>query len=267
MVGFGALVALGRARAPRASDVSRSDVVGLLVAGTVGMLLNLFMFIAFSRTTIALALICFYVYPAIVTLAAVRFYGEPLDRARLGALLLASAGLVLVVLAPALGSAGLRVDGIGVVLALSAAGLQAVYMLVVGKGFRGLPSMLASGLIVCLAGASYLVLSALTGDLPGFLRPFGDASLWPFVVLGAIVGSALPGVAHLAGVRRIGPTSTSILMMFEPVVGVTLAAIALGERPSPLQLVGGTAVLAAGLILQRQPPVGVAVEETPSPTV
>jgi len=41
-------------------------------------------------------------------------------------------------------------------------------------------------------------------------------------------------------------------MMIEPVLGVTLAAVLLAERPVPLQFLGGAAVLVAGVILQAR---------------
>ena len=40
-------------------------------------------------------------------------------------------------------------------------------------------------------------------------------------------------------------------MLFEPVVGVALAAWLLGEALAPIQLVGAAAILAAAVLLQR----------------
>jgi drug/metabolite transporter (DMT)-like permease len=42
-------------------------------------------------------------------------------------------------------------------------------------------------------------------------------------------------------------------MTIEPLVGVTLAALLLGEQPGVMQLVGGGAVLAAAAVLQIAP--------------
>ena len=39
-------------------------------------------------------------------------------------------------------------------------------------------------------------------------------------------------------------------MLWEPIVGVMLAAVLLGERLVPVQIVGGALVLTAALILQ-----------------
>lgn len=40
-------------------------------------------------------------------------------------------------------------------------------------------------------------------------------------------------------------------MLFEPVVGVALAAIFLGESLTPVQVAGAVAILGAAVILQR----------------
>ena len=43
-------------------------------------------------------------------------------------------------------------------------------------------------------------------------------------------------------------------MLFEPVVGVALAAWLLAERLTPIQVAGGLAILSSALILQRSAP-------------
>jgi drug/metabolite transporter (DMT)-like permease len=52
-----------------------------------------------------------------------------------------------------------------------------------------------------------------------------------------------------AGLKRVGPTSASILSTAEPVTTVVLAFLAFGESLGPVQLVGGALVLAAALVL------------------
>ena len=42
-------------------------------------------------------------------------------------------------------------------------------------------------------------------------------------------------------------------MTFEPLVAIALAALLLGEQPSPLQFLGGAAVLVAAVVLQLAP--------------
>jgi drug/metabolite transporter (DMT)-like permease len=55
-----------------------------------------------------------------------------------------------------------------------------------------------------------------------------------------------------AGLRRVGPTTASILATVEPLVTVLLAYLTFGERLSPLQLTGGAFVLAAVIAINTR---------------
>jgi drug/metabolite transporter (DMT)-like permease len=54
----------------------------------------------------------------------------------------------------------------------------------------------------------------------------------------------------LASLPRIGAARASLLSTIEPVVTVLLAAALLGDRLSPVQLVGGALVLLAVVMVQ-----------------
>ena len=252
-------------RLPTLVGVGHQRRLALFAACLLGALLNLAMFAAFLQTTIAVALICFYTFPAMVTLAAVPLYGERLDRGRLAALVLSSAGLLLVVLAPALIVADLRIDPLGVGLALGAALCQAAFILIAGRGFAPLPALHVAWWVVFTALLVAAALALLLGEGTGLLLPFRRAEIWPWILAGGIAGAAIPTTAFLAGIGLIGPSRAAILMTFEPVVGVALAGLLLGETPVPLQLVGGAAVLAAAIILQASP--GAVPEEAEPRTV
>jgi drug/metabolite transporter (DMT)-like permease len=58
-------------------------------------------------------------------------------------------------------------------------------------------------------------------------------------------------VLFLTGIRWIGGVRTGILMLFEPVVGVALAAALLAEGLQPVQVLGGATILLAAFIVQR----------------
>ena len=73
----------------------------------------------------------------------------------------------------------------------------------------------------------------------------------PLLLFTGVFGAAIPSLAFLAGIRAIGGTRAGILMLFEPVVGVVLAAWLLGEALVPIQVVGALAILGAAVILQR----------------
>lgn len=247
---FLGLVAAGRARVPALATVPGGQRWALLAAGVCGAVTNLAAFSALELTTVALMLIVFYTFPAIVTIGAVRLYGERIDGRRALALALSSAGLLLVVLAPVLGQSGISVNLWGVALALIAAVGQAAFLLIAGRGFSSVPSMLSTAVVMLSAGVIYVVLVLAAGQVSAVAIPFEVPAAWPWIVLTATVGAAIPTMSLVSATRRIGPGRTSILMMLEPVVGVLLAGIFLAEHPSPWQLLGGVMVITAGVVLQ-----------------
>ena len=249
-VAFWVVVTRGAARPLRLADVPTSQRRALLVCAVITTVINLLLFAAFERTSVALVVITLYSYPAMVTLAAARVYHEPIDRTRGGALILASVGLLLVVLTPLAGSTGSGGEPVGLLLAFVAAVLQVVNSLVAARGFPSIGALPSNGLLMGFAAVCFVALALLVGS-PGTLSaPFTDPSLWPLILFSAIFGAAIPAVSVLAGLRRLGPSRTAILMMLEPVVGVLLAGLLLAERPAPLQLLGGTLVIVAGVLLQ-----------------
>lgn len=225
----------------------------LLVACLLGAVVNIAMFAAFLQTTVAIALIAFYTFPALVTLAAVPLYGERLTPVRAAALALSGTGLALAVLSPVLGSGTVTIDPIGVGLAITAALCQASFILITGRGFAPLPPARTAMYAIFAAGAIALLLAIALGDGAGLAVPFHEPDAWLWIIAGGTWGAAIPTTAFVAGIGLIGPSKAAILMTIEPLVGIAVAARLLGEQPTELQIVGGAAVLAAVVILQLTP--------------
>jgi drug/metabolite transporter, DME family len=223
----------------------------MVAAAVANTMLNFSVFVAFGRISIALALLVFYLYPALVALVSVIWFGERLDAVRWAALGISFAGLVLV-LAGADGGIG-RVDLLGIGLAFLGGLAQVFYVLAARHGFAHVPGPQAAALTMGGAAALYLVIAAATGALGGLVAPAASVdALWPVLVAG-VIGAGIPTVAYITGIRRLGPSRASILAMLEPVIGVLLAAWLLAERPTPVQLVGGALILAAAVLLQLRP--------------
>ena len=200
-------------------------------------------FAALTRIDASLLSLLLYTFPAIVAVAAVLLGRERLDGRRLVALGLASGGLVLVLVSAGAGA----LDPVGTALALGAATVYSTYILVSeGVAGRVRPSVLSA--IVCSGAAVSLTAgSALLGDL----RP-GEVSVagWGWMACLAVVSTVAAVSFFFAGLRRVGPTSASILATVEPLVTVVLAFLVFGERLGVVQLGGGALVLGAVLVLQ-----------------
>jgi DME family drug/metabolite transporter len=223
----------------------------LLAAALAGTILNLCMFIAFDRITIALALLGFYTYPAIVAVANVLLGRDRLDRSRALALGLAVAGMIAVVASQLDPARGIRLDAIGIGLALGAAVCQSVFVLLARDGYTEVPSEQAMTTVLLASGVGAVMVAAVASGLDALTFPIRSPGVLPLLVFTGIAAAAIPSFGFLTGIRLIGGTRAGILMLFEPVVGVALAAWLLSEPLVPIQALGAVAILGAAVLLQR----------------
>jgi drug/metabolite transporter (DMT)-like permease len=225
--------------------------VALLVAATAGFTLNLAMFIAFDRVTVALALLGFYTYPAMVAVVGILSGREPLDRPRGLALALALGGMAAVVASQLDPGAGIRLDAVGIGLALGAALSQTVYVTVSREGYRQVPTEQAIFTVLLVTTIGATVLALLVDGVGSLLAPLADPGVIPLLLFTGTFAAAIPSLGFLYGIRAIGGLRAGILMLWEPVVGVALAAVLLDEAVVPIQVLGAAGILAAAGILQR----------------
>jgi len=199
-------------------------------------------FAALQRIDASLLSLLLYTFPAMVAAAAVALGRERLDSRRVAALALALGGLALVVAGAGTGT----LDPVGAALAIAAAVVYTAYILVSdGAVGRMAPHVLSA--LVCTGAAVTLTIgSAALGQLhPGAITGAG----WGW--LGSLTAVSTVGAVLLffAGLRRVGPTTASILATVEPVVTVVLAFLVFGERLGGVQLAGGALVLSAVFVL------------------
>ena len=242
--------AVGLGRTVPLRSLPARDRWFILAAAVANTALNLGAFIAFERITIALTLLVFYLYPALVAIVSTVWFGERLDRIRWAALGLSLVGMALVVFeAPA----GRGLDLLGIGLAFMAALMQVFYVLAARHGFARVPGAQAGALTMGGAAVLYVLISLVLGRLSALAQPLASTDALVPVLLAGTVGAGIPTVAYIIGIRRLGPSRAAILATFEPVVGVLLAALLLAEQPTNVQLVGGVLIIASGVILQLRP--------------
>jgi drug/metabolite transporter (DMT)-like permease len=199
-------------------------------------------FTALERIDASLLSLLIYTFPAMVAVAAVLLGRERLDGRRLAALGLASGGLALVVAGAGTGA----LDPLGTALGLGAAVVYSTYILVSeGVVERVRPSVL-SALVCSGAAISLTVGSALLGQLRLGELTFAG---WAWLACLAVVSTVAAVSLLFAGLRRVGPTTASILSTVEPVVTVVLAYLVFGELLGVVQVLGGALVIAAVLVL------------------
>ncbi len=146
---------------------------------------------------------------------------------------------------------GLRLDAIGFGFALGAAVSQAIFVVISRSGYRAVPADQAMGVVLAVTLVCSTVAAVLTSAGSQLAFPVSHPSVLPILAFTGTFAAAIPSILFLTGIRVIGGTRAGILMLFEPVVGVALAAWLLDEGLTTLQVAGGLAILAAAVILQR----------------
>lgn len=195
-------------------------------------------FMGLERGTAAAVALLFYSYPAVVTLLeAVMRRQVPSSRSLL-ALALAGGGTAVVVVA----GGAVTITRAGALISLGSACSFGVYLLVSHAVVHRTDSLTLSAWIALGAALSFV----LRGVAGGSLEQPGHH--WPVMILNG-VATASAFTLMFAGMRRIGPSRTSVIMTLEALCAVMLAAIFLGEHLRPLQLVGGAGILAATILI------------------
>lgn len=237
-VAFWAIVAVRRPARPPIRLIG----LGLLLGLVPFAIESCTFFLALRHIDTGLVEFLFYVYPVIVVGTAILLRRESADRRRVGALAVASAGILLVLA----GGAALHPDPTGIVLALVAAVAYAVFVLGADGILEKLDPFLLAALIFTGAGTSLTGYGATVGQLD--VSSFG-AGGWLQIGLLATVSTLGAETAFLFALRRIGAGTASVLSLLEPVVAAGLAWGLFSQRLAPLQIAGGALVLSAIVLL------------------
>lgn len=185
-----------------------------------------------------------YLYPIFVTLVSVAFLRQKINRVQFGALFLAVAGTALT-----LGYAT-NIDRTGLFWGILSSVGYSAYILLGSKLLVGSDPLKVSTGVMFVAGIANLAL-ALFGN--GLVLPLALTD-WVGAVGLAIFGTVIALAAFLMGISLIGPVDASTLSAVEPLITLVLSMAFLGDRPQPLQFVGGALILIGVTILVRAKP-------------
>lgn len=217
------------------------SLLGLVLMGGVGYVGQSWCyFTALSYASAGLTALLLYLFPAIVTVLHAVLARRMLTPLRSGAVLVALAGTALTI--------GGNVEGqaLGVFFGIAAAMVYAVYIIAGERVTAGLGAI-ASATVIMLAGAASSALIVLGR---GFSAPATSVG-WGAVLAIALICTVVAIVAFFAGLSRLGAPDASTLSTLEPLATIVLAAVFLGERVSPLQMLGGAIILGSVIVLAR----------------
>ncbi|GEK21977.1 EamA family transporter [Cellulomonas xylanilytica] len=258
--------------APRAlRPTSRREVAVLALLGVVGLaLVQWFYLVAISRLPVGLALLIEYTAPLMVALWARFVFREQVLTRVWWALAACLVGLALV----AQVGDEVTLDAIGLVAAVGAAVALAMYYLLGDRLLTTRDPLTTQAWSMAFAALFWVVLqplwtfptSTLGADVP---LPVTDLHppMWVLVAWIVVLGTVVPYVLFLVGIQRVGAARAGLLGMVEPVAASATAWLVLGESMTPVQLVGGSVVV-AGVVLaetSRRAPEHALLPDTAAP--
>lgn len=227
---FSAIILLLIAR-PRLRGHSRVDWTSVALFGLVLALMNALFYLALERLPLGVTVTIEVLGPLVLSIVASRRASAWLWA------VLALAGVV------ALGGGGWdRLDPIGVLFALGAAGSWAFYILASARVGRAFPKL--DGLALAMAIGALLA-------LPLGILDAGAALLRvELVALGAavaVLSSTIPYALELIALRRLPAAVFAILMSLAPATAALAGFVFLGQHMTPLEIVGIALVIAASV--------------------
>lgn len=221
--------------------ITKNQLLSLALMGTVLYAAQSFTyFSAVKFIPASLAALLLYTYPIYVTILAVFIEKEPLSKHTVFAILLSLGGLTMI-----LGTSFGEVNMTGLLLALTAAIVYAVYILTGNRLVKGVPPVTATAFISLFASLTFMTIGATTGDLHFHIQAQG----WWAMIGIMLISTVLAMFTFFKGLNLIGSTKSSILSTVEPFVTVLLSTMLLGEQLSWLQMVGGVTVLTGAMLV------------------
>ena len=214
----------------------------VFLGGVCYTLHSTFYFTSLLYISASMAVLLFYTYPMVVAVFSFIIHREKPGPGVIAALVLSFGGLLLILLS---GEGTGPVGMAGILLALAAALVYSSYVLVGNRVVRKNSPIVTSTLITLFTAMGILA----TGLVKGSIRfDFGTGAWIPTVCL-ALVCTVLPIFTFFKGLEILGSTRTSMLSMMEPVFTVLYSALLLNSLLTPLQMLGGVAVLAGAFLI------------------
>jgi drug/metabolite transporter (DMT)-like permease len=244
-------------RAPKTLRITKREVPRLAALGIIGIAaVNGAYFLAISRMHVSIALLIEFTAPVWIVLYLRFVRKKHVPNEMWAALFLALLGLAFV----AQVWQGLTLDGIGVLAALGAAFALAFFFLA-GEGItsqRDVQSVTMWGFGFAALGWSLLmpiwtfpfdvftVSIPLEGALDGY-----SASGWVLILYVVLIGTVVPYLLTLNGLRNLSASTTSAFGMLEPIFAGAVAWFWFNESWTVIQLIGGVIVIAGIYMADR----------------
>jgi drug/metabolite transporter (DMT)-like permease len=222
------------------------DLVKLTMLGLAGLAVsNYCYYLAIERTNVATAIIVQYTSPVWVLLYMVARGAERITASKMATVLLAVAGIALVIGIFRRGGMELDVLGIGAALLAS---FSFAYYNIAG---HYLLERHDRWIVLLYATMAATLFWTIVNPPTKIMAAHYSSSAWLFLAIFSLLSMLLPFTLYFTGLKLLVPTKAIIASCLEPVFAILIAAIALKETVGPVQSIGIAMVLGAIVLAQR----------------
>lgn len=183
-----------------------------------------------------------FMYPVIVALCMMLFFGEQKSWINIGAIVMSVLGVYLMA-----SGDGLFVEGgntkLGLICSLISAVSFAAYYIVINRTRADKIEVVKFTTWIMLLSALYFIIGGLIFN--GKITIVTDARLWGYILGLGLWATMVSNFTGVKAVRRIGPTLTSILGALQPLTAVILGIVFLNEHLSISTVAGILLILVA----------------------
>ena len=217
----------------------RRRTIELLVIGAVGITaVSLTYFIAIDDIDTSLAIVLWYVYPIFVVAVSWVLFKKRPRRNVFVALPFTLAGIAITAGQVSGGS------GTAITLVMVSSFLFSFYILALDRASRGV-GLITNVTVLSIGTAIGYWIVCLTPITPLEAHFPDDTRTWVLITTLAVFGTTAPFLFSVAGLTRLEASTYSVITTIEPVLGIIVAVLFLGESMSATRLIGAALVIGA----------------------
>ena len=225
---------------------SFDEVWKIILLSALRAITSITLLIGYANIASGIASTINFMYPVVVTLCMMIFFGEQKSWINIGAIGLSLLGVYLMA-----SGDGLRVEGgdtaLGLTCSLISALSFAAYYIVMKRTKADKIEVVKFTTWIMLMSAIYFI--AANFIFNGKMTIVTDGKLWISILGLGLWATMVSNFTGVKAVRRIGPTLTSILGALQPLTAVILGVAFLDEHLSVMTVIGIGLIMAAVMII------------------
>jgi drug/metabolite transporter (DMT)-like permease len=225
------------------------NLVLLSISGLVGFVFaDLCLFSAFVRISARVTMVIYATVPLMTALLGRVFLGESLEPAQWAGIVLASAGVSLVLLQPPDSGRGWTLTRTGVLLAFLGSLGQAAGLVAGKAGLSGVSSVGATQIRLAAGSAAFIPITMVLGRTRRVIKAAGDSRAMKILLLGTVTGPVIGVTLSMTAIRLIPAGVAAAFISMTPIFLMIPSALFAGHRLTLTDVLGTVAAVAGGIL-------------------